>query len=84
MIAIIELKEELYVVTIVGDHRPEVRTYYTQNAFGNLFRGRRLDLIVLKNVELTEHAKREISPCLNPNGRFVEVHVGQSPLLSKH
>ncbi len=78
MIAVIELKEELYVVTIVGDYRPEVRTYYTQNSFMNLLRGRkhyraRLDLIVLKDVELEEEVRTEISACLVPNGRFLTI-----------
>jgi len=73
MIAVIELKEELYVVTFVGDYRPVVKTYYRQSSFGNVFRGRRFDLIVLKNVDLTEEAQRVMTPCLAPSGRFLTI-----------
>ena len=64
---------EIYTITMTGNHTPQVKNYYRQSSFGNIFRGRRLDVIVLKNVELTEEALREIAPCLKPDGQLVEV-----------
>jgi len=73
-VAVIERKGDLYTVTIVGDFRPVVKSYYTQQGIRNAMRGRGLDLIILKNVELTEETKRELDPCLvHSNGKYVEV-----------
>ena len=56
------------------DKTPRRYTCYTQKGIRSFMRGRGLDLIILKNVELTEETKRELDPCLiHSNGKYVEV-----------